>query len=84
MENKPQECTDWAEVLALTPVDMLSPTQQEALTAHMQHCQACETLVKQYRDVDLVLSHYFSTQAVRRPVSLLTLLCAWGQHVYVD
>src|SRR5579859_3161373 len=60
--KKSQECIEWAEILALTPVHMLLPGQQEALTAHIQHCKVCETIVDQYGRVDQLLYDYFTVE----------------------
>lgn len=66
-EKSIRECTAWADILALTPVEMLLPAQQEALTTHMQDCQTCAMMVAQYKSVDKLLYHYFTMQAAPLP-----------------
>ncbi|GCF10515.1 ABC transporter substrate-binding protein [Dictyobacter arantiisoli] len=50
-------CERWAEKLEVTRVEHFSPDEREAFEFHMQSCERCQDIVKQYRVVD---SYFYS------------------------
>jgi hypothetical protein len=58
-EHDPQEdalihamCDRWADKLALTRVEHLSPDERSTFELHLRSCPHCRELVMQYRVVD--------------------------------
>lgn len=52
MHDMPRPCEMWAERLAATERGDLSPSEQQALQAHVASCPACAAVLADYRAMD--------------------------------
>jgi hypothetical protein len=59
-----QPCAAWAEKLAATHPDDLSPTEWAALEAHIAHCPACAAIRVEYRLMDDRIRNYPASEAL--------------------
>ncbi|HEX9132737.1 MAG TPA: hypothetical protein VF844_10625 [Ktedonobacteraceae bacterium] len=59
-----QPCAAWAEKLAATHPDDLSPTEWAALEAHIAHCTACAAIRVEYRLMDDRIRNYPASEAL--------------------
>lgn len=59
-----QPCAAWAEKLAATHPDDLSPTEWAELEAHIAHCQACAAVRAEYRLMDDRIRNYPAGEAL--------------------
>jgi anti-sigma factor RsiW len=64
-----QPCAAWAEKLAATHPDDLSPTEWAELEAHIAHCQACAAVRAEYRLMDDRIRNYPAGEVFLHPPS---------------
>jgi hypothetical protein len=62
-----QPCAAWAEKLAVTHPDDLSPIQWAELEAHVAHCSVCTAILAEYRSMDDYIRNYTAGQTVPQP-----------------
>jgi serine/threonine protein kinase len=48
----PMPCPEWAELLAASRQDDISPADRAALEAHIRTCDACRTVLREYQKMD--------------------------------
>jgi hypothetical protein len=65
-----QACKDWAEKLASTHPDDLSPTEWAELEDHVMHCPVCAAVRAEYRLMDEHIHNYQASVALSIPPSL--------------
>ena len=60
-------CAAWAEKLAATHPDDLSPTEWDELEAHIANCPACSAIRAEYRLMDERIRNYPAGEALLHP-----------------
>lgn len=63
-------CAAWAEKLAATHPDDLSPTEQAALEAHVAECPACAAVRAEYRLMDVRILEFPANESQPIPPPL--------------
>jgi DNA-directed RNA polymerase specialized sigma24 family protein len=62
--SMPLPCNDWVERLAIAHLSALSPTEVEALYAHIASCGACAAVKREYDEIDRLIGNVTCTKAL--------------------